>query len=85
MLKIYPIGKIKELAWAKAEEVQQSQSSIALPSMGSYERYVVHDALKEFDQVETKSAGEGLDRHVEIHPVKFGRGLKRIMRKIKMI
>jgi spoIIIJ-associated protein len=84
-LKIYPIGNIKELARKKAEEVVASQSSVSLPSMGSYERYVVHDALKEYDQVETKSAGEGLDRHVEIHPVRFGRGLKRIMRKIKLI
>ena len=85
VLKVYPIGKIKELAQTKAQQAIETQNAVSLPSMGSFERYVVHDALKDFEQIETKSTGEGLERHVEIHPVKFGRGLKKIMRKIKLI
>lgn len=85
VLKIYPIGRIRALARNKAEEVMSTHNPIALPAMGSYERYIIHDALKGFDQVETKSCGEGIERHVEIHPVKFGRSLKKIMKKIKLI
>ena len=85
VLKIYPVGNIRRMAREKAEEVMKNHEPCALPPMGSFERYVVHDALKEFEQLETKSEGEGVDRHIMIHPIKFGRGLKKIIKKIKLI
>jgi predicted RNA-binding protein Jag len=85
VLKVYPIGKIKELARDKAAEAVETHNMISLPCMGSYERFIVHDTLKDMEQIETKSNGEGVDRRVEIHPVRFGRGLKKIMKKIKLM
>jgi hypothetical protein len=52
--------------------------------MGNYERYIVHDCLKDVEGIETASFGEGNERRVEIRPIKFGRGLRKIMKKIKL-
>jgi hypothetical protein len=53
--------------------------------MSSYERFIVHNVLKEIDSIESSSVGEGAERHVEIQPQKFGRGLKKIIKKIKLM
>jgi predicted RNA-binding protein Jag len=83
-LRVYPVGNIKKLAEAKAQEALESGNTVPLPPMGNYERYIVHDCLKDIDGIETASFGEGTERRVEIRPVKFGRGLKKIMKKIKL-
>jgi predicted RNA-binding protein Jag len=50
--------------------------------MGSYERFVIHDYLKDRDGVYTESEGEeGKNRHVVIHP-HFGRMLKKAKRRL---
>lgn len=84
-LKIYPVGNIEKFAREKAEESIASGEDVTLPPMGSYERFIVHTTLKEIAGIETTSHGEGEGRHVTIVSAKkFGRGLKRIVRKIKL-
>jgi len=84
-LSIYPVGNIKEFAKDKTQELLKSGAEVCdLPPMGSYERYVVHAALQDVSGVETASHGEGLERHVQIVSKKFGRGLRRIVKKIKL-
>lgn len=83
-LKIYPVGNIKKLAEHKAREALETGNVVSLPPMGNYERYIVHDYLKDTEGVETASSGEEDERRVEIRPVRFGRGLRKIIKKIKL-
>lgn len=84
-LLVYPVGNLTRFAEEKARESLSEGKEIALPPMGSYERFIVHNALKEFTGVETVSEGDGHDRHVTIECKRFGRGLKRIAKKIRLI
>jgi len=84
-LTIYPVGNIKKFAKDKAQELFDTGTEVSdLPPMGSYERYIVHAALQDIAGVETTSHGEGSERHVQIVSKKFGRSLKKIVRKIKL-
>ncbi len=83
-LHVIPIGNIKKLARKEAEKALQTGERVSLPPMGSYERFIVHTELKLVEGVETQSSGEGADRHVEIIPKRFGRSLKRIIKKIRI-
>ncbi len=83
-LRIYPVGNLRRYAEEKAEEAIQSGQKVILPHMSSYERFVIHEALKNKEAVKVASFGEGEDRHIEIEPNIFGRGLKRIIKKIKL-
>ncbi len=84
-LSVYPVANIERFAREKAEESLSSGGTVELPAMGSYERFIVHNCLKDMSGVETTSAGEGRDRHVQIVSKRFGRGLKRIAKKIRLI
>jgi predicted RNA-binding protein Jag len=84
-LYIYPVENIKQFARNKAQEAMDSGREVALPPMGSYERYIVHSSLQDMTGIETESFGEGAERHVQITSKRFGRGLKRIAKKIKLI
>ncbi len=84
-LKVYPVGNLKKFAQEKADEAVQSRKKVVLPHMSSYARYVVHDSLKTVDSIKVQSFGEGAERHIEIEPEFFGRGLKRIIKKIKLM
>ena len=83
-LYIYPIGNIEKFAREKAQEAVDSGDSVDFPPMGSYERYIVNNTLKDFSGVETASQGEGSERYVQVTSKRFGRGLKRIARKIRL-
>lgn len=83
-LFVYPVGNIERFAREKAQEALESGEPVDLPPMGSYERYIVHNSLKEMNGIETVSQGEGGERHVQIVSKKFGRGLKKIVKKIKL-
>jgi len=85
VLWVFPIANLKKFAQEKAKEALETDTAVALPPMSSYERFVVHNVLKEIDSIESLSAGEGAERHVEIQPQKFGRGLKKIIKKIKLM
>jgi predicted RNA-binding protein Jag len=83
-LKIYPVGNLRKYAEKKAEEAIVSGQKIVLPHMSSYARYVIHDTLKSIETIKSASFGEGEERHIEIEPEVYGRGLKKIIKKIRL-
>ncbi len=83
LLWVFPIAKLRQLAEEKAREALELGEEVDLPPMSNYERFIIHDTLKSWDSVETASFGEGEERHVRITPVRFGRKLKRMVKKIK--
>ncbi len=83
-LRVYPVGNLKRYAEEKAEEAIKTGKKVVLPHMSSYERFIVHETLKSNEAIKSASFGEGEDRHIEIEPEIFGRGLRRIIRKIKL-
>lgn len=83
-LRVYPIGNLKRYAQKKADEAVQTREKVVLPHMSNYERFVIHDYLKGIDTIKTTSIGEDEDRHIIIEPAVFGRGLRRIIKKIKL-
>ncbi|MFZ5516537.1 MAG: R3H domain-containing nucleic acid-binding protein [Candidatus Zhuqueibacterota bacterium] len=85
VLKVFPVGNLKKLAKDAADKVLASGETIMLPYLDNFERFIVHDYLKDFDGIETKSIGEGQERRLEIRQAKFGRSLKRIIKKIKLL
>ena len=83
-LLVIPVGNLRKYAVEKADEAIKTGERIILPKMSNYERFVVHEALKDYSDVKAISYGEGDDRHIELEPEVFGRGLRRIIRKIKL-
>jgi len=83
-LRVIPVGNLKKYAIEKAEEAIRTGEKVVLPHMSSYERYIIHETLKDMDSIKSESHGEGEDRHIEIEPEVFGRSLKRIIKKIKL-
>ena len=82
IIKVYPIGNLRRLAEQKVQEVLMNGKIQALPRMGSYERFVIHDYLKDREGIRTGSIGEsGKDRHIQIYPL-FGRNLKKAKKKL---
>jgi hypothetical protein len=81
ILRVYPVGFIRRLTEQKAQEVLMKGRPEELPPMGSFERFIVHDYLKDREGVRTESRGEGRDRRVEIQPL-FGRNPKKAKRKL---
>lgn len=81
-LKVFPVGNLTRLAEQKAQEVIMNGKTISLPHMGAFERFVIHDYLKNRNDIKTKSYGrEGKDRHIKILPL-FGRKLKKAKKKL---
>jgi spoIIIJ-associated protein len=58
--------QLKELAEQKAEQVRTSGRLAVLSPMSSYERRVVHMALRDVEDLITESLGEGQNRRVMI-------------------
>ncbi|MCG3120125.1 MAG: hypothetical protein ALAOOOJD_02750 [bacterium] len=85
VLWVFPVANLKKFAEAQAKQAVDTDNAVALPPMGSYERFIVHNVLKEIDSIESYSEGEGAERHICIQPKKFGRGLKKIIKKIKLM
>lgn len=81
ILKVFPVGQLRRFAEQKAQEVLMKGEKEALPPMGSFERFVIHEYLKDRSGVRTESFGEGSDRHIEISPI-FGRALKKAKRRL---
>jgi len=81
ILKVFPIGQLRRFAEQKAQEVLMKGESEVLPPMGSFERFVIHDYLKDRGGIKTESYGEGAERHIEISPI-FGRSLKKAKRRL---
>jgi predicted RNA-binding protein Jag len=83
-LRVYPIGNLRNYARKKADEALQSGEKVVLPHMSNYERFIVHDVLKDYDAIKSESHGDDEDRHIVIEPEVFGRGLRKIIKKIKL-
>ncbi|MFQ5640142.1 MAG: R3H domain-containing nucleic acid-binding protein [bacterium] len=83
-LCVYPVGNIERFAKEKAQECLESGANVELPPMGSYERYLVHNALKDISGVQSESTGEGKERKIQLTSKQFGRGLKKIVKKIRL-
>lgn len=58
--------KLKRFAYKIAAEVGKTKMDIKLDPMPNYDRKVIHKVLKEVHYVDTKSFGEGKDRHLVI-------------------
>lgn len=84
LLWIFPVGQLKAYAQQMADEAVDSGEEFSFPPMSNFERFIVHDVLKDNENVETTSEGEGDERHVKIIPVKFGKKLKQIAKKFKL-
>lgn len=85
MLKVSPVGNLKKMAKEKADFVLSKGETYTFPFLPGYERYVIHNYLKDFDGIETKSIGEGEERRLEVRPIRFGRSLRRIIKKIRLM
>jgi spoIIIJ-associated protein len=59
---------LEQRAHSIAEKVKRTGKPVALSPMSASERKIVHETLVRISGVRTESAGEGLDRHVVIHP-----------------
>jgi hypothetical protein len=82
IFKIYPVGRLRRMAEQKMQEVMMNGRSSPLPPMGAYERFVIHDYLKERDGITTESQGlEGKDRHIIVKPL-FGREPRKQKRRL---
>jgi spoIIIJ-associated protein len=55
------------LAYATAEKVRMSKTSILLEPMNPFERRLIHTTLNDINDVETKSEGDGLYKQVRVH------------------
>ncbi len=84
-LRVYPVGNLRRLAERGAEQAIKTGQKVPLPPMSSYERFIVHEVLKQNDAVKSVSHGEGAERHIEIEPELYGRSLKKMIKKIKLI
>ncbi len=65
---------LEESALAAAEEACKRRRPISLDPMTSWERRIVHIALKEREDVETRSVGEDPSRRVVIWPKRSSAG-----------
>lgn len=84
IFRVYPVGNLKKYAEKKAQEALDSGVTVALHPMSSFERFLIHDHLKNWEGIETISVGEDAERHIELKPKRFGRTLKRIIKKMKL-
>jgi spoIIIJ-associated protein len=64
------------LAYTTADRVRTSGGSVLLEPMNPFERRLIHTALNEISDVETKSEGEGLYKQVRV----FYKGIRGAMR-----
>jgi hypothetical protein len=85
VLWVFPVANLTKWTEEQAKRAVETDTEVALPPMSSYERFLVHNALKTIDSIEAVSEGEGAERHIRIQSKKFGRGLKKIIKKIKLM
>jgi spoIIIJ-associated protein len=66
-------GSLTDLALQLGEKVKRSRRPLTTGPMNSQDRRIIHLALKEDQDVRTKSKGEGGMRRVVIYPVRKGK------------
>jgi predicted RNA-binding protein Jag len=60
--------ELEQKARATAERVRDSGQEVTLPAMGSKERWIVHNAIRDIEGVTSTSVGEGDQKRVKILP-----------------
>jgi hypothetical protein len=80
-LIVIPVGHLQRLAENMMQEVLMTGESRSMQPMGSYERFLIHEYMKNRGGVRTESFGEGEERHIEIFPM-FGRIPKKAKRRL---
>lgn len=60
------IKSLEDQARVVAERARTFRYDIDMPAMSSYERMIVHSALKEMPDIDTASEGEGPLRHIVV-------------------
>lgn len=60
------IEELKNLARMSAQRVKYFKKEVEMEPMSSYERRIIHSALTEYPDIETKSTGEDPNRRVVI-------------------
>jgi spoIIIJ-associated protein len=58
--------RLQQLAYRTANQVKRNQKSQLLEPMNPFERRIIHLALKEEDNIETMSEGEGMIKRIRI-------------------
>jgi predicted RNA-binding protein Jag len=81
LLIVVPVGHLQRISETMLQEVLMTGEARFLPPMGSYERFIVHEYLKNRGGVRTESCGDGDGRHVQIFPL-FGRTPKKAKRRL---
>ena len=61
-------SNLLDMARRSAETVRETGDSVLLSPLNSYERYLVHTALKEEEGIVSKSQGEGHMKQIRILP-----------------
>ena len=61
--------KLESIAHSSANRAASQHRKVGLRPMTSYERRIIHIALRDDDSVETVSEGEGPSRHVVVVPL----------------
>lgn len=62
------IERLEGLAERMAEKARSSGRPVDLNPMPAHDRRIIHMALAEQSGVETRSEGEGMDRHIVVFP-----------------
>ncbi len=62
------IEELKNIAKMNAQRARYFKKEIIMDPMNAYERRIIHSALAEYPDIETKSVGEEPDRRVIIKP-----------------
>ncbi len=62
------VTRLERVALEKADDARIEGRAVSLSPMSAFERKIVHTMIGHFDDVYTKSEGEGDDRHVQIIP-----------------
>jgi len=62
--------QLQRMALSAAQRVKFSKESVTMPSLNSAERRIIHIALAENPDVETRSEGEKRERRLVIEPKK---------------
>ena len=62
------IERLEELASRMADKCRDQGRPVDLSPMSAHDRRIVHMAIAKIDGVETRSEGEGEDRHIVVFP-----------------
>ncbi|MDH5442036.1 MAG: hypothetical protein OEX08_00305 [Candidatus Nomurabacteria bacterium] len=60
------IEQLKSQAKILADRARSFEQDVSCPPMSSYERFIIHATLSDYDDIQTESIGYGPERHIVI-------------------